>query len=385
MLKVLLCHASGDKAAVRQLYQRLRADGFDPWLDEEKLLPGQEWQLEIPKAVRQADIVVVCLSNSSITKEGYVQKEIKFALDAADEKPEGTIFLIPARLEDCRVPERLSEWQWVDLHEDRSYEKLRAALKLRAAGLERAAHDASSVETTAEITPGTVTRNPKDGLEYVWIPPGDFRMGSVPGDQEAYDEEKPHAVRITKGFWLGRTPVTVAAYKRFVQQTGGTMPSSPTFNPGGSKEDHPIVSVTWHEAAAYCGWAGGRLPTEAEWERAARGGTEGAKYPWGNAITPAHANYGGTHDGTAPVLMFPPNAYGLHDMAGNVWELLVDWYDGYPATALIDPKGPPTGTVKVLRGGSWGYGRWFLRSSVRNAVEPGGRGGTIGFRCARDV
>jgi outer membrane protein assembly factor BamD (BamD/ComL family) len=131
-LKVFLCHASGDKPAVRGLYKRLVVEGIDAWLDQEKLLPGQTWRLEIPKAVREADVVVICLSNKSITKEGYVQKEIKFALDIADEKPEGTIFLIPARLEDCQVPERLNVWQWVDLFEESGYIKLLQSLRIRA-------------------------------------------------------------------------------------------------------------------------------------------------------------------------------------------------------------------------------------------------------------
>src|SRR5512141_2031996 len=102
-LKVFLCHASGDKPVVRELYKRLIAEGEDAWLDQEKLLPGQDWRLEIPRDVRDADVVVICLSNKSITKEGYVQREIKSALDIAEEKPEGAIFLIPARLEDCIV------------------------------------------------------------------------------------------------------------------------------------------------------------------------------------------------------------------------------------------------------------------------------------------
>src|SRR5512139_3444604 len=131
-LKVFLCHASGDKSPVRDLYKKLTAEGVDAWLDKEKLLPGQDWKREIPKAVQEADVVVVCLSNKSITKEGYVQKEIKFALDIAEEKPEGTIFLIPARLEDCIVPERLSRWQWVDLYEEDGFVKLLRSLKLRA-------------------------------------------------------------------------------------------------------------------------------------------------------------------------------------------------------------------------------------------------------------
>ncbi len=131
-LKVFLCHASGDKPVVRELYKRLTAEGVDAWLDQEKLLPGQDWRVEIPRAVREADVVVICLSNKSITKEGYVQKEIRFALDSAEEKPEGTIFLIPARLEDCIVPERLDRWQWVDLFEENGFLRLLRSLKLRA-------------------------------------------------------------------------------------------------------------------------------------------------------------------------------------------------------------------------------------------------------------
>lgn len=131
-LKVFLCHASGDKPYVRDLYKRLVREGIDAWLDQEKLLPGQDWRVEIPRAVQEADVVVICLSNKSITKEGYIQKEIKFALDSAEEKPDGTIFLIPARIEDCVVPEKLSRWQWVDLFEENGFVKLLRSLKLRA-------------------------------------------------------------------------------------------------------------------------------------------------------------------------------------------------------------------------------------------------------------
>ena len=130
-LKVFLCHSKDDKPKVRKLYKRLIADGFDVWLDEVKLMPGQDWNLEIRKAVRNSDTVVVCLSNSSTTKEGYIQKEIRLALDVEQEKPEGTIFLIPARLENCSVPDRISRFQWVDLFEKVGYSKLKESLHLR--------------------------------------------------------------------------------------------------------------------------------------------------------------------------------------------------------------------------------------------------------------
>jgi hypothetical protein len=135
LLRVFLCHSSDDKQEVRRLYQRLLSDGFDPWLDEEKLLPGQEWEHEITKAVRHSDVVIVCLSTGSINKNGYVQKEIRYALDVADEQREGTIFLIPLRLEECESPVRLRRWHWVDLFEDKGYERLKQSLNSRASEL----------------------------------------------------------------------------------------------------------------------------------------------------------------------------------------------------------------------------------------------------------
>lgn len=130
-LKVFLCHASGDKQAVRDLYDRLMTDGFLPWLDEKNLIAGQDWHHEIKNAVRASDVVVVCLSNGSVTKGGYVQKEIRLALDVEEEKPEGTIFIIPARLEEVKVPDRLTRWHWVNLFDRNGYDELIRALKSR--------------------------------------------------------------------------------------------------------------------------------------------------------------------------------------------------------------------------------------------------------------
>jgi cold shock CspA family protein len=131
-LRVFLCHSSNDKPLVRKLYQQLQSDDFDPWLDEEKILAGQDWRQEITKAVRRADVVVICLSRGSVSKAGFVQKEIKDALDIADEQPEGAIYLIPLKLEECEVPERLSRWQWVNYFDTKGYEKLFNALQARA-------------------------------------------------------------------------------------------------------------------------------------------------------------------------------------------------------------------------------------------------------------
>lgn len=131
-LRVFICHSSTDKPEVRSLCRRLREDGFDPWLDEEELLPGQEWQEEIPRAVRASDVVIVCLSRNSISKEGYLQREIRDALYVAEEKPEGTVFIIPVRLQRVEVPRRLSQWQWANLFEEHGYGRLIRTLAIRA-------------------------------------------------------------------------------------------------------------------------------------------------------------------------------------------------------------------------------------------------------------
>jgi hypothetical protein len=130
-VKVFLCHASEDKPAIRQLHEKLLREGFYVWLDEKSLLPGQDWKQEISKAVRNSDIVVICLSKMSINKAGFVQKEIRYALDVADEKPENQIFLIPVRLEECHVPERLKDKQWVDLFAETGFDRLVAAISTR--------------------------------------------------------------------------------------------------------------------------------------------------------------------------------------------------------------------------------------------------------------
>lgn len=127
--RIFLCHSHGDKEVVRDLYGRLRTDGFSPWLDEEDLLPGQDWEFEIRQALRTSRIVLVCLSASSTVKRGFVQREIGFALDVADQQPEGSIYLIPIRLEPCDIPQRLGTWQWVDLFTPGGYGRLLQTLR----------------------------------------------------------------------------------------------------------------------------------------------------------------------------------------------------------------------------------------------------------------
>ena len=135
-LKAFICHSSDDKAIATKIYKSLLNTNIEPWIDNEKILPGQNWHSEISLAIQSSDVVIICLSKNSINKKGYVQKEIKYALDCADEQPENTIFLIPVRLEECIVPDRLKHVQWLDYFKNDGYEKLMKSLSLRAASLD---------------------------------------------------------------------------------------------------------------------------------------------------------------------------------------------------------------------------------------------------------
>jgi formylglycine-generating enzyme required for sulfatase activity len=227
--------------------------------------------------------------------------------------------------------------------------------------------------------------NPKDGLKYVRIPPGTFMMGCSPDDDEcSYDEKPPHQVTITKGFWLGQTEVTVAAYKRFAKATGRPMPSAPYFNAEWNNDDMPIVNVSWDDAHEYCVWAGGRLPTEAEWEYAARGGSTEARYgdldriAWygRNSRNQAHA-----------VAQKQANGFGLFDMLGNASEYVNDWYKDnyYDDSPSQDPTGPASGQLHTARGRSYSNIPGLLRVSNRDWVVPAYRLQDLGFRCGGEV
>jgi acyl carrier protein len=153
-LSIFLCHSVGDKQRVRELYRRLQSAGYRPWLDEENLLPGQDWEYEIVNAVRAADIALVCLSTASVNKTGFVQKELRFALDVAEEQPEGRIFLIPVKLEECDLPIRLKRWHWVNLFEENGFEKLLRSLQQRAASVDAETAPAAT-PTQGDATTGS--------------------------------------------------------------------------------------------------------------------------------------------------------------------------------------------------------------------------------------
>jgi iron(II)-dependent oxidoreductase len=222
--------------------------------------------------------------------------------------------------------------------------------------------------------------------EMVRIPSGVFVMG----DETEGDHHPPHKVSI-RSYFLDKYEVTNAQYLAFCRATERKLPEfwgSEKYRCGPEWPDHPVVGVCWRDAEAYAEWAGKRLPTEAEWEYAARGGLVGKRYPHGDEIDSTTVNYAraGT-GGTLPVGSYPPNGFGLYDMSGNVVEWVADLYaaDYYKTSPTEDPAGPETGKFYVIRGGGWHTGPYCSRVYFRNALPANWLDFNVGFRCARDA
>lgn len=456
-LKVFLCHAHADRDAVRALYNRLVKDGVDTWLDKEKLLPGQDWELEIRKAVRESDVVVVCLSKQ-FNQAGFRQKEVRLALDTAMEKPEGEIFIIPARLEECESLESLKKWHWVDLFEDDGYETLLWALRARADKIgatlqpkkfvvskskspfltkpevmgtnkktevanitKRRTEDlgykqrsrklilfglifvslvALSVwiwlKTSTFVTLPTEIADTKD-VQMVLVPAGEFIMGNN------LDSYHPLRTVAEKDFYIDKYEVTNALYKKCVEAFVCMPPikdssySRPDYYGNSDFDNYPVIYVNWDMANTYCGWRQARLPSNDEWEKAARG-TDGRTYPWGENADCKYANYAiwNGHNGfnycvgdTSPVNSYDSgrSPYGVYNLSGNVQEWTSDsdsvsgfhpGFTPYPITPV-----PNSLTFHFIRGGRWDTSleesSWvsLTYSTMADFVS--------GFRCAKDA
>jgi formylglycine-generating enzyme required for sulfatase activity len=215
----------------------------------------------------------------------------------------------------------------------------------------------------------------------VLIPGGTFTMGS--SDSDAHNDEKPHQAEVGT-FCMDRTEVTVQSFRP--SESAGDLNPYPQCNWGKTgRQNHPINCVPWEEADKYCRGVGKRLPTEQEWEYAARGGAEQRKYPWGPAAPSSSNACWNRSDNTCEVKSFPPGAFGLYDMAGNVWEWVQDWYGPYPVFGSKNYAGPSSGWFRVDRGGSWyDSGASSLRGSGRFR-SPTARNSTLGVRCARTL
>jgi eukaryotic-like serine/threonine-protein kinase len=259
----------------------------------------------------------------------------------------------------------------------------------------------STPQPTDTLVPGPAfsigsTMVGKDGATLVYVPAGVFTMGSDNSDH--LDEKPEHQVNLS-AFWIDQTEVTNKQYAACVSDERCTPPSninlSKRFSYYGNSEfdEYPVVHVNWKQAKAYCSWAGRRLPTEAEWEKAARG-IDARIYPWGNEAPNKYllnyrdwSNYNSSVGTTTKVGSYEAgkSIYGAYDMAGNVWEWVNDWYSGtyYQRSPSSNPLGPNFGRDRVLRGGSWNYCDYCASSAKRNRLGPMSDGDDIGFRCAR--
>lgn len=244
------------------------------------------------------------------------------------------------------------------------------------------------VEGCSLIQPGagTIRVSDIDGMEMVFIPAGHFEMGSVNGDARADEDEKPLHTVYLNGYWIDRTEITNSMYVKCITAGICTTPAQSKFYLQAEYAEHPVIGVSWDQANAYCGWASRRLPTEAEWEKAARG-TDGRIYPWGNSSPNENlVNFDHLINETTEVGSFPNGAspYGVLDMAGNAWEWTRDGYslDYYLFSPEENPLSESPVNRRVLRGGNWDSNAEGIRSANRFWAFPG-RNDIDGFRCAK--
>jgi formylglycine-generating enzyme required for sulfatase activity len=360
MSDIFISYAREDLPQAVAIAKALTSEGWSIWGDW--CIPaGQSYPNVIEEEIRKARVMLVLWSELSVGREWVVE-------EAMEGRMLGILVPIVIKPKPFRRPFGFSLRQTVDLSAWAGGVSDTVFRNLCRIIVSRIGPPRSKPFPEKRV-------NPKDGLTYVWVPPGKFRMGCSPGDKESSTNEKPaHRVMIRRGFWMGQTPVTQEAYQRVI----GTNPShfrGPRL---------PVETVTWDEAKAYCKAVGMRLPTEAEWEYAARAGSTAVRYgdldriAWysGNSQEQTH-EVGGKYG----------NGFGLYDMLGNVWEWVADYYDGkyYAGSPAGDPSGPSGGQIRVLRGGSWHSILKATRVSCRRRNEPTVRSDRIGFRCAGEL
>jgi iron(II)-dependent oxidoreductase len=223
--------------------------------------------------------------------------------------------------------------------------------------------------------------------DMVLIPNGEFNMGK--NSTNSTDWQPEHKVYID-AFYMDKYEVTNRQYYEFCTKTNHQLPEFwglAQFKSGLDYPDYPVVGISSFDAEQYARWAGKRLPTEAEWEYAARGGLAGKNFPWGDQVDSAKVNYGKKFKGILKVGSFKPNGFGLFDITGNVWEWTSDFYDGgyYKISPVENPKGPQTSRFKVIRGGSWHSGAMCVQTYYRNGLPASWVDFAVGFRCVKST
>lgn len=392
-MRIFLSYASQDGEQAKSIYLALRDQGHKIFFDRADLPPGDEYHNRIRAAIQKSHLFLFLISANAIDDGSYTLTE----LDIADKSG---IKLLPVMLHKVAVEQLPAAIKAVTfLETDGSLPGAVAAEVHRIAdqwNRRRLKYAAAATAVIVMISIGLFyglkarSRTEvigKDGAPAVLIPAGAFVMGD--------DEASPRREIFVDAFYMDQFEITVGRYAKFLEATGNVGPPEEweTINIQTDGE-LPVVGVDWGDAANYCRWVGRRLPTEAEWEKAARGNDE-RKYPWGNdPPTLEGARYGRPYqnpvykDGVARIGAYAKDAgpFGVFDLAGNVAEWVADWFsETFPHSEARNPKGPDSGTTKVLRGGSWYDPAERISATKRWHATPTNRNDGIGFRCASDV
>jgi sulfatase modifying factor 1 len=396
---IFISYAEEDGEIVKQIADGIEKEGYTAWYyQRDGGIPGRSFLDHESEIILQSHALIIVISHNSLDSN-----EVHTELDFARKKRKPIIYVLSSIMHDD--VEKNDFWSiriGTSVCPSIPAEGVKAIIPRIIAGLKALKIQPSSDNETSkkpdiQITkPETISEDKtkliipkneimgKDGAPMVLILAGEFLMGSDDG----LDDGKPAHTVYLDDFYMDKYEVTNAQYRKFMDATKHEAPefwNDSDYN----TPNHPVVGVSWNDAVAYAEWAGKRLPTESEWEKSARGGLVGKKYPWGDTLTHDDANYYGTGGKdkwkyTSPVGSFDPNGYGLYDMAGNVWEWCADWYSNnyYANSPKSNPKGPSSGLSRVLRGGSWYYfDDNALRVTSRDYGDPSSMNNSVGFRC----
>ena len=391
-MRIFLSYASPDREQAQSIYLALRDQGHRVFFDRADLPAGDEYHNRIREAIEDCQLFIFLVTPQALDAESYTLSELEIA-DKSRRK------LLPVALADidfAKLPPSLKAVTVLrpdgNIAASVAAAVHRIATSLKRKWLKRAAAVSGLlVLGAAAIFYGIDARDGvesvgKDGAPAVLIPAGKFVMGD--------DENSPRREMFLDAFYMDRYEITVARYGNFLKATG-KLNEPDDFPESDLKKfgDFPVVGVNWHGANNYCRWAGKRLPTEAEWEKAARG-EDGRNYPWGlDEPTSAHARFGVSSrkpvypDGVSRVGTHPRGMgpFGMYDLAGNAWEWVADWYStSFPRGESQNPKGPDSGTAKVIRGGGWMDPADRITATKRMYLNPNESMEDTGFRCARD-
>ena len=393
--QVFISHAHQDAEFAHRLAADLQRAGWRVWIAPDSIHPGERWVEAIGRGLDGSGVFLVVLTPAALGSR-WVRKE---TYDAIDLEVRGEVRFVPLELEACIVPTMWGSYQRVSFRS--RYEDGLRALLSRLSGTPdttSAARTSEAVQPTKQSqgrapvlikgTPGTPVAFPSRAapaagpiaFDWVTIPAGDFLMGSdKQKDKLADDNETPQHSLYLSEYRIARVPVTVAQFAVFVKATGFDSVASLDLQ---RKGNHPITDVSWHDALAFCNWADVRLPTEAEWEKAARG-TDGRIWSWGNQQpTDELCNFNNKVRDTTPVVRYPDSAspFGVLDMTGNVWEWTSSLRKSYKYDAQDGREDPEASGVRVLRGGAFRNGAQVVRCAYRSGFKPHYRGCSCGFR-----